>query len=86
MIANGDSIVQRVIQTKKWNNVNVNVKIIVSAEKSWSPNTCICENSKYVKIISDDSKIVCDEIISVMDIVSGKMTNSIATNVTATSS
>ena len=41
-----------------------------------------CENSKYIKIICDDSEIVCDEIISGIDIVSTKMTNTIATNVT----
>ena len=49
---------------------------------SWHPRTCICENSKYVKIIADTSVITCDEIISVMNIVSTKMTNTIATNVT----
>ena len=41
-----------------------------------------CENSKYIKIISDDSKIVCDKIISGIDIISTKMTNIIAANVT----
>ena len=45
--------------------------------------TCICKNSKYLKSIASDSVIACDEIISVMDIVSTKMTNTIATtNVT----
>ena len=53
---------------------------------SWDPNTCICENDKYLKIIGDDSNIVCDEIIYVMDIVSAKMTNTIATNVTSITS
>ena len=38
-----------------------------------NPSTCVCENDKYAKIISDDSKIVCDEIISVTDIVSTKI-------------
>ena len=46
---------------------------------SWIPSTCICENSKYLKIISDDSKFICDKIISVMDIVSIKMTSTMAT-------
>ena len=65
-------------------HVNVNVKIIVSAKKiySWNPYTCICENSKYVKSITDTSVIASDEIIYVMDIVSTKMATTIATNVT----
>ena len=48
---------------------------------SWNLNTCICENRKYLKIIANTSVIDCDEIISVMDIVSIKMTNIMATNV-----
>ena len=36
---------------------------------SWNPSTCICENDKYLKRFVDDSKIVCDEIIYVIDIV-----------------
>ena len=27
---------------------------------NWNPNTCICNNGKYLKSIVDDSKIVCD--------------------------
>ena len=50
------------------------------------PGTYIYENSKYLKIISDDSRIACDKIISVMDIVLTKMTNTISTNVTSTAS
>ena len=44
--------------------------------------TRTCENSKYLKSISDTSEIECDEIISAVDIVSIKKTNTIATNVT----
>ena len=36
---------------------------------SCSPNTCISENSKYLKTFADTSVIECDEIITVMDIV-----------------
>ena len=39
-------------------------------------------NSKYLKSIGDTSVIECDEIISVMDIKTTKLTNIIATNVT----
>ena len=53
---------------------------------SWNPSTCICESSKYLKSIADTSVIECDENITVMDIVSTKMTNNIATNVTSTAS
>ena len=44
-------------------------------------STCICENSKYLKSIADTSEIDCDEIIAVVDVVSTKITNAIATNV-----
>ena len=29
----------------------------------WNPGTCSCENDKYVESITDDSLIMCDEII-----------------------
>ena len=70
---------------QKWNNktCQCECKNYHKCKKhySWNPSTCICENSKYVKSIADTSVIMCDEIISVMDIVSKKMTNTIATNV-----
>ena len=48
---------------------------------SWNASTCICDNRKYLKSIADTSVIACDEIISVMDIVSTKMTTTIETNI-----
>ena len=39
----------------------------------------ICDNSKYLKNIADTSVTKCDEIIIVIDIVSTKKTNTIAT-------
>ena len=33
------------------------------------PSTCICEISKFLKSIVDNSVIVCSEIISVIDII-----------------
>ena len=39
----------------------------------------------YLKIIGDDSKIVCDKITYAKDIVSTKMTNTIATDVSINS-
>ena len=90
MTANANSIAQHVFQIKSGiiKHVNVNVKTIVSAKKdySWNPSTCICESSKYLKSIADTSVNECDEIISVMDIVSTKITNTIATNVASTAS
>ena len=48
-------------------------------------STCICENSKYLKSIVDTSVIKFDEIITVGDILSTKITYSTtATNVTST--
>ena len=48
---------------------------------SWNASTCICDNRKYLKSIADTSVIACDESISVMDIVSTKMTTTIETNI-----
>ena len=45
-----------------------------------------CENSKHLKSFADTSVIECDEILTVVDIVSTKKTNNIATNVTSTAS
>ena len=53
---------------------------------TWIPSTCIWANSKYLKSIVDTSVIACDEIISVMDTVSSRMTDTIATNVMSTAS
>ena len=51
---------------------------------SWNLSTYICENGKYLKSIVDDSNIVCDEIIYVIDIVSTNMANTIAKNAAST--
>ena len=89
VIVNPSSIVQHVVQIKNGiiKYANVNVKIIVSAKKyySWNPSTCIWESSKYLKVISDHSKFLCEEIISVMDIASTKMTGTKATNLSINS-
>ena len=49
---------------------------------NWNPSPCICENSKYLISIVDTSVIECDEIISVKDIVSTEIINTIAINAT----
>ena len=66
----------------------MNIKIIINVKKdySWNPSTCICENSKYFKGIANTSVIEYDETTTVLDIVSTKKTNTIATNVTSTAS
>ena len=65
---------------QKWNNktCQCECKIYRTCKKdySWSPSACFCEKGKYLKSIPDTSVIACDEIVSVMDIVSTKMTNS----------
>ena len=43
-------------------------------------STCIYENDKYLKSIADTLLITFNKIISVMDIASRKITNTIATN------
>ena len=39
----------------------------------WNPSTCICENGKYLKSVTDDSKLVCDEIINVTNVMFNKL-------------
>ena len=77
MILNAHPIVKLAIQIKIWSN-----KTCQSERKSyrkckkdysWNPSTCICEDSKYLKSIADTPVIMCDKIISVMDIVSTKI-------------
>ena len=71
---------------QKWNNeiCQCKCKTYHKCKKDYSsnPSICIWENSKYLKSIADSSVIDCDERMSVMDIESTKMTNTIATNVT----
>ena len=91
MIVNAHSIVRHVTRIKDGiiKHVNVNVKITVNEKKkdySWDPSTCISKNSKYLKSIVDTSVIECDEIIAVLNILSTKVTNTIARNVTSTAS
>ena len=70
---------------QKWNNETYqrDCKNYCTSKKDyrWNPNTCICENSKYLKSIPDTSVIACDRIMHAVDVVSAKRTNTIATNV-----
>ena len=50
----------------------------------WNSNTCICV--VRIKNIGDTSVIECDEIITVMGIVSTKMTNALARSIKGTDS
>ena len=54
----------------------MSVKSIAHAKKdySWNPSTCICENRRYSKSIVDNSVIVCDEILNILDSVSANIT------------
>ena len=74
------------ISNQKWTNETCQCKCKnyhkFKKDYSWNPSACICENSKYLKSIADTLVIACDEFIFVMDIVSTKMTKTIATNVT----
>ena len=75
---------------QKWNNKTgtCECKSYHQCKKdySWNPSTCICENSKYLKSTTDTSVMEYDEIITVAAIVSIKMINTIATNVTSIAS
>ena len=75
-----------VIEKKKWNNETCQCECKnYHPCKSWNPSTYICESNKYLKSIADTSVIVCEEIISDLDIVSTKITNTIAANVSINS-
>ena len=68
---------------QKWNNQTCQCEC--KNYNNWNPRISICEKRKYLKSIADTSVITCDEIISAMDIVSTKMTNNIARNVSINS-
>ena len=65
---------------------NYRVKLRCKEDYSWNPSKCIYENSKYLKRVTDTLLIMCDYIIFIIDIVTTKMKNTIATNFTNTSS
>ena len=81
-----NAIVQCAIKIKNGKTCQCDCKKYCTCEKEYSSSSsmCICENGKYLKSIADDSKIVCDEIIYVVDIKSANVTNTIPTNVTGT--
>ena len=51
---------------------------------NWNPSTCIYENGKYLKSISDTLVIVCNETMNSIDSVSRNVTNTVTANVTST--
>ena len=66
-------------------HVNVSVKVIVHVKKVIVV-VLECEDSKYLKSIVDTSVIEFDGVITVMDIVSTKVANHIAINITSIAS
>ena len=72
---------------QKWNDKTgqCECKNYHNCEKNyiWNPSSCICENSKYWKSVADTLVTV---IVIVMNNLSIKKTNTIATNVTAPAS
>ena len=50
----------------------------------WNCSTWICEIIRYLKSIVDDSVIMCNEIISVTNISSTNVTNTLPVNVMST--
>ena len=91
MIFNSNLIVQYVVQIENIiiAYVNVDVKLLFSAKKIivrilTHAFVRISIKSKYLKIIADTIVTGCDEIITFMDRLLTKNTNTIATNVTST--
>ena len=56
-----------------------------SSSQIWNYDKCICicENSKHLKHIFDDSVVACDDIIYVINIIPTNMANTIPTNMTS---
>ena len=74
---------------QKWNNKACQCECkYYKCEKdySWNRSICICENNKYLKNVVDTSATKFDEIVRVMNHLSTKKTNPMATNVTSTAS
>ena len=71
---------------QNWNNRTCQCECKNYCKCKENYSTCICENSKYSKIIVDTSVTDCDKIVIVIDIMSTKKTNTIATNVTSIAS
>ena len=73
---------------QKWNNKTCQYewKIYRKCKENYSqnPSTYICKNSKYLKSVNGTSVTKCDEIVFVMDNLSTKKTNTIATDATTT--
>ena len=73
-MVNVNSIVQHEIQIKngimKLCQCEFKIDHKCKKDYSWTPSTCICENSKYLKRFADTSVTAFDDIISVMKIVS----------------
>ena len=71
---------------QKWNNktCQCDCKYYHKCKKDyiWNPSTDICKNGKYLKSIANFSVIEWNEILSVLDTISTKMTITIANNVT----
>ena len=72
---------------QKWNKKkgqceckSLNLKYEI--DNNWNHSSCICEYNKYSKSVVDISVDECDEIVIVMNNLSTKKTNTIATNVT----
>ena len=75
---------QHVIQIKNGIMRHVNGKKVSYVQKgySWNPSTCVCENGKYLKSITDSSVVVRDKIINAAGSISKSLTNTIPANVT----
>ena len=45
-------------------NTKLNTESCMQKRYVWNPNTCACENNKYLESIIDDSVFTCDKIIN----------------------
>ena len=75
MIVNANTIVQRAIEIRIKNGIMKDVKVSVES--------IVCAKNRYLKSIVDNSVIVCNEIVSITDIVSTNVISSVPANVTS---
>ena len=87
MIVNANLIVQHTILIKNEKNDKCQYECkkywTCKRDYSWNPSTCICENSKYLKGISDTSVIAHGEIINATGNVKLNGAITIPTNMTS---
>ena len=77
-------LIEHILSDFKWKfhstTCSSNQKSNNGTYHSLNHSTCFCENSKHLKHIVDNLKVVCDEIAYVIDIVLRNVTSTVSMN------